>query len=120
MILQLSNFTIHKFRARNIKNKAKINSKLSEAQLKALLEKTQKQLNSWRNYADSLEAEVAQWRSGKVPSEDDYVHRVDGDASVKQNTNLTSSAASLSEEEWIRKMNNYEEELRQSVTMIFT
>ncbi|BDD63715.1 Kinesin heavy chain, variant 3 [Monascus purpureus] len=57
-------------RAKAIKNKAKINSELSPAELKQLLRKAQNQVTSFETYISALESEVQLWRSGDpVPKE---------------------------------------------------
>lgn len=57
-------------RAKAIKNKAKINAELSPAELKALLNKAQRQNITYQQYVSSLEGEVITWRNGeKVPKE---------------------------------------------------
>ena len=57
-------------RAKAIKNKAKVNAELSPAELKALLNKAQKQNLTYAQYIASLEGEVTTWRGGeKVPKE---------------------------------------------------
>jgi kinesin family protein 5 len=57
-------------RAKSIKNKAKVNAELSPAELKALLNKAQKQNITYSQYIASLEGEVTSWRVGDtVPKE---------------------------------------------------
>ncbi|KAI9141288.1 kinesin heavy chain [Paraphysoderma sedebokerense] len=57
-------------RAKNIKNKAKINQDLSPAELKALLKKAEQRTVTFQAYISALEGEVQIWRSGgNVPPE---------------------------------------------------
>ena len=57
-------------RAKSIKNKAKVNSELSPAELKQLLRKAQTNMTSYESYISALESEVNAWRSGdSVPKE---------------------------------------------------
>jgi kinesin family protein 5 len=57
-------------RAKNIKNKAKVNAELSPAELKMMLAKAKTQITTYENYIASLEGEVQQWRAGEtVPKE---------------------------------------------------
>jgi kinesin family protein 5 len=57
-------------RAKNIKNKAKVNAELSPAELKALLKKAQGQVTTFEIYIASLEGEISLWRAGEaVPKE---------------------------------------------------
>ena len=57
-------------RAKAIKNKAKVNSELSPAELKTLLRKAQNQVTSFESYISALESEVNVWRSGEPVPKD--------------------------------------------------
>ncbi|KAJ6789324.1 hypothetical protein PWT90_01064 [Aphanocladium album] len=57
-------------RAKNIKNKAKVNAELSPAELKALLKKAQGQVTNFESYISNLESEIQQWRSGESVPKD--------------------------------------------------
>lgn len=60
-------------RAKNIKNKAKINTELSSLELRQLLGKCQNQLESRIIYSEKLEEEIKAWRSGDPPAKDTWV-----------------------------------------------
>lgn len=60
-------------RAKNIRNKAKINTELSPAELRQLLKKSQIQLESRITYSNKLEFELTSWRNGDPPSKDSWV-----------------------------------------------
>ncbi|CAO3646942.1 unnamed protein product [Cunninghamella blakesleeana] len=51
-------------RAKTIKNKAKVNSDLSPAELKALLKKVKSDTVTFQQYINALEIELQAWRSG--------------------------------------------------------
>lgn len=58
------------YRAKSIKNKARVNAELSPAELKALLKKAKNEAVSFQQYISALEGEVGVWRSGgTVPKE---------------------------------------------------
>ena len=59
-------------RAKSIKNKAKVNTELSPAELKALLKKSQTLNLSFQEYVTSLEQEVVIWRNGDVVPQDKW------------------------------------------------
>lgn len=59
-------------RAKAIKNKAKVNSELSPAELKQLLRKAQNQVTSFENYVSALESEVQVWRNGETVPKDNW------------------------------------------------
>lgn len=60
-------------RAKNIKNKAKINTELSPLELRALLKKSQQQLEKRITYSSKLEGELTGWRNGEPPAKDTWV-----------------------------------------------
>jgi len=60
-------------RAKNIKNKAKINAELSPAELKALLKKAKNEAVTFQTYIAALEGEIGQWRSGNSVPADKWV-----------------------------------------------
>lgn len=60
-------------RAKNIKNKAKINTELSPLELRQLLRKCQTQLESRIVYSGKLEVEISAWRSGDPPAKDTWI-----------------------------------------------
>ncbi|CAO3701508.1 unnamed protein product [Rhizopus stolonifer] len=60
-------------RAKSIKNKAKVNSDLSPAELKALLKKVKTETVTFKSYIAALEGEVGLWRSGQMVPEDKWV-----------------------------------------------
>ncbi|KAK9389037.1 P-loop containing nucleoside triphosphate hydrolase protein [Lipomyces mesembrius] len=59
-------------RAKNIKNKPKINAELSPAELKLQLKKIQSQNSAYAQYTATLENEVAQWRGGEQVPKDKW------------------------------------------------
>ncbi|KAK9347247.1 P-loop containing nucleoside triphosphate hydrolase protein [Lipomyces starkeyi] len=59
-------------RAKNIKNKPKINAELSPAELKLQLKKIQSQNSAYAQYIATLEKEVAQWRGGEQVPKDKW------------------------------------------------
>ncbi|KAK9495583.1 P-loop containing nucleoside triphosphate hydrolase protein [Lipomyces doorenjongii] len=59
-------------RAKNIKNKPKINAELSPAELKLQLKKIQSQNSAYAQYIATLEKEVAQWRGGEQIPKDKW------------------------------------------------
>lgn len=60
-------------RAKNIKNKAKINTELSPLELRQMLKKSRNQLESRIIYSNKLETELTGWRNGEPPSKDTWV-----------------------------------------------
>lgn len=60
-------------RAKTIKNKAKINTELSPLELRQLLQKCQRQLESRLVYSGKLEVEITAWRSGDPPPKDTWI-----------------------------------------------
>lgn len=60
-------------RAKNIKNKAKINTELSPLELRQLLRKCQHQLESRVTYSNKLEVEITAWRAGDPPAKESWV-----------------------------------------------
>lgn len=60
-------------RAKNIRNKAKINTELSPLELRALLKKCQRQLDTRNIYSNRLEGELIGWRSGEPPAKETWV-----------------------------------------------
>ena len=63
-------------RAKKIENKAKVNTELSPAELKALLKKAQTQVTTFEDYVQSLEGEVHQWRSGESVPQDKWIPKM--------------------------------------------
>ncbi|KAJ3479834.1 hypothetical protein NLG97_g8219 [Lecanicillium saksenae] len=64
-------------RAKNIKNKAKVNAELSPAELKALLKKAQGQVTNFESYISNLETEIQQWRAGESVPKDKWAAPTD-------------------------------------------
>ena len=60
-------------RAKNIRNKAKINTELSPLELRQLLKKSQRQLEARIVYSNKLEGELTAWRSGEPPNKESWV-----------------------------------------------
>lgn len=60
-------------RAKNIRNKAKINTELSSLELRQLLKRTQQTLDTHIVYEQKIESELLQWRTGAVPSKGEWV-----------------------------------------------
>lgn len=60
-------------RAKGVKNKAKVNTELSPAELKQMLAKSQAQLTAKNAYAKKLESELVGWRNGNEPSKESWV-----------------------------------------------
>lgn len=60
-------------RAKNIKNKAKINTELSPLELRQLLKKCQHQLEGTVSYSNKLETEITAWRSGDPPPKESWI-----------------------------------------------
>ncbi|KAG1474622.1 hypothetical protein G6F56_000250 [Rhizopus delemar] len=60
-------------RAKSIKNKAKVNSDLSPAELKALLKKAKTETVTFQTYIAALEGEVSAWRGGNTLPSDKWV-----------------------------------------------
>lgn len=60
-------------RAKNIKNKAKINTELSPLELRQLLRKTQNSLDSHVVYEQKIESELLQWRAGTSPDKAEWI-----------------------------------------------
>jgi kinesin family protein 5 len=59
-------------RAKSIKNKARVNTEMSPAELKILLSKTKGHLTFVESYRDALLGEVGIWRTGNVVDESDW------------------------------------------------
>lgn len=77
-------------RAKNIRNKAKINTELSPLELRQLLKKSQFQLESRVIYSNKLEGELTAWRNGEPPSKDLWV-ALGGPSELRSNSALLSS-----------------------------
>lgn len=60
-------------RAKNIRNKAKINTELSPEELRQLLKKSQRLLETRISYSNKLEGELTGWRNGEPPSSESWV-----------------------------------------------
>lgn len=60
-------------RAKNIRNKAKINTELSPLELRQLLKKSQRNLEARIIYSNKLETELVAWRNGEEPSKETWV-----------------------------------------------
>jgi kinesin family protein 5 len=60
-------------RAKNIRNKAKINTELSPLELRQLLKKSQRQLEARIIYSNKLESELVAWRNGEAPGKETWV-----------------------------------------------
>ncbi|KAF5097109.1 hypothetical protein D0Z00_002507 [Geotrichum galactomycetum] len=60
-------------RAKNIRNKAKINTELSPLELRQLLKKSQRQLDARILYSNKLEGELIAWRNGEAPGKETWV-----------------------------------------------
>ncbi|KAK9446618.1 P-loop containing nucleoside triphosphate hydrolase protein [Limtongia smithiae] len=61
-------------RAKNIKNKPKINAELSPAELKIQLRKAQAQNATYAQYIASIEKELGLWRSGEQVAKEKWAH----------------------------------------------
>ncbi|ODV90226.1 hypothetical protein CANCADRAFT_43901 [Tortispora caseinolytica NRRL Y-17796] len=64
-------------RAKNIRNKAKINAELSATELKLLLRTSQQQLGKFAHHIRDLQSELTQWRDGKTPDASMWVSFID-------------------------------------------
>jgi kinesin family member 5 len=60
-------------RAKSIKNTARVNAELSPAELKGMLSKVNLANTKYKTYIESLEAELAVWRSGGHVEQADWV-----------------------------------------------
>lgn len=60
-------------RAKNIRNKAKINTELSPMELRQLLRRSQQELEARAVYSNKLEGELVAWRNGEPPNKDSWV-----------------------------------------------
>ncbi|KAK9248163.1 P-loop containing nucleoside triphosphate hydrolase protein [Lipomyces tetrasporus] len=60
-------------RAKDIKNKPKINAELSPAELKLQLKKLQSQNSAYAQYIATLETEITQWRGGEQVPKDKWI-----------------------------------------------
>ncbi|RPB20573.1 kinesin heavy chain [Terfezia boudieri ATCC MYA-4762] len=88
-------------RAKSIKNKAKVNTELSPAELKALLKKSQTLNLGFQEYLTSLEQEVIIWRNGDVVPQEKWAAptvKVEGmKTSASQRPGTPSAGRPLSE-----------------------
>ncbi|KAF2020841.1 kinesin-domain-containing protein [Aaosphaeria arxii CBS 175.79] len=81
-------------RAKNIKNKAKVNAELSPAELKQLLKKAQGQVTSFETYISVLESEVNIWRGGQSVPRDQWTPAIEkGPSTGKRQPPTTPSRA---------------------------
>lgn len=60
-------------RAKNIRNKAKINTELSSMELRQLLRRSQQELEARAVYSNKLEGELLAWRNGEPPNKDSWI-----------------------------------------------
>lgn len=67
-------------RAKTIKNKAKMNTELSPAELKRQLKGAQNQIMSFEKYVASLDNEIQQWRRGETVPRERWVSQIGGDS----------------------------------------
>lgn len=79
-------------RAKNIKNKAKINAELSPAELKRQLKGAQNQVLSFERYMALLDGELRVWRSGEIVPNEQWVPPMGGDIATRD---LKSPATSI-------------------------
>lgn len=70
-------------RAKNIKNRPKINAELSASELKSQLQKAQSQISLMAEYVAALERETQSWRSGEHVSEEMWATKSSADAAKK-------------------------------------
>lgn len=82
-------------RAKNIKNKAKINTELSPLELRQLLKKSQRQLEARALYSTKLESELVMWRNGEAPSEETWVKFGELSDRKRDGSKNTSSTTSV-------------------------
>ncbi|KAJ3069596.1 hypothetical protein HDU98_007346 [Podochytrium sp. JEL0797] len=84
-------------RAKSIKNKAKINTELSPAELKNLIKKAKHDMQQLHIYITSLENEVKIWRSGSSVPKVDWVQAINVGALVGESapTSPNGSSANL-------------------------
>jgi kinesin family protein 5 len=80
-------------RAKNIKNKAKVNAELSPAELKALLKKAQGQVTTFETYIASLEGEISLWRAGETVPKEKWTPALEKGAGAGRKTPSTPSRA---------------------------
>lgn len=90
-------------RAKTIKNKAKINTELSPLELRQLLQKCQRQLESRLVYSGKLEVEITAWRSGDPPPKDTWIllggpptSSLSADGTKKSGHRYSASTSSIS------------------------
>jgi kinesin family member 5 len=69
-------------RAKSIKNKAKVNTELSPAELKAMLKKAQTNVATFESYISNLEGEVQLWRAGETVPKDKWTPAMSADGVV--------------------------------------
>lgn len=67
-------------RAKTIKNKAKMNTELSPAELKRQLKGAQNQIMTFEKYVASLDGEIQQWRRGETVPRERWVSPIGGDS----------------------------------------
>ncbi|KAL9110787.1 MAG: hypothetical protein Q9227_004779 [Pyrenula ochraceoflavens] len=77
-------------RAKTIKNKAKMNTELSPAELKRQLKGAQNQITTFEKYVASLDAEIQQWRKGDVVPRERWVSPMGSDTSQPSKGDLRS------------------------------
>lgn len=85
-------------RAKNIRNKAKINTELSPLELRQLLKKSQRQLETRIIYSNKLEGELVAWRSGDAPGKETWVAigSLDGIKAHASNNSISSTLSTAS------------------------
>lgn len=79
-------------RAKNIRNKAKINTELSPLELRQLLKQSHHQLEIRITYSNKLETELLGWRNGEPPSKELWVPLGDPGDLKAHNTSISSAS----------------------------
>ncbi|KAK9462128.1 P-loop containing nucleoside triphosphate hydrolase protein [Lipomyces oligophaga] len=77
-------------RAKNIRNKPKINAEMSSAELKIQVRKLKNQGASQSAYITALESELGQWRNGVVVPSDEWAGEISIDANTTSDSLLNS------------------------------
>ena len=77
-------------RAKTIKNKAKMNTELSPAELKRQLKGAQNQITTFEKYVASLDLEIQQWRKGETVPRERWVSPMGSDAAQPSKGDLRS------------------------------
>lgn len=107
-------------RAKSIKNKAKINSEVSPAELKSMLRKAKQDVTMLQSEVDMISSELYEWRNGKSVPSTEWVslpnHDIPAIASAAEKTSGSPDdiVSKDQAEEFLKRENELEDQLAQT------